>query len=221
MNIEQFSKWNAWHLKEKHEIKNLGDEWKDQAKFCKQSYEDWKKSLIDTFMFPYIHKQSSVLEIACGHGRWTEFLLKVAKEVFAVDVRQKFLDFCKERFKGATNLNLILKTEKELEINKKIDFVWSYDSFVHFNPEIVFEYIKFFGKCMNKDAIGVIHHANTKVTTGAFGNRAYMTKELFAEMINETSLKIVQQTDEWGTNKQYNCKHCSDFISVFVQTKEI
>jgi 16S rRNA A1518/A1519 N6-dimethyltransferase RsmA/KsgA/DIM1 with predicted DNA glycosylase/AP lyase activity len=39
-----------------------------------------------------------VLEIAPGHGRWTEHLLAAAGSVVIVDINQECLDACRSRF---------------------------------------------------------------------------------------------------------------------------
>jgi SAM-dependent methyltransferase len=220
-DLSKLPKFDAmeWGTGLKYSIKNFGDEWKDQAAFCNQPYENWKKSIFEFFIIPYITTESCALEIACGQGRWTEYLLNEFKNVIAVDTNQDYLNFCLlERFKEKTNLKCILKTEKKLKINEKIDFIWSYDSFVHFNPMTIYEYLRLFKNCKKQDAIGVIHHANKgEVSRGA---RAYMTKDLFAEMLIDVGLKIIKQTNEWGENNEYNCKLFGDCITVFKQQKD-
>src|SRR5690349_17953715 len=55
-----------------------GDEWKGQAVVCGVPYEDWKQSLVERLIDPYLPPGASVMEIAPGHGRWTGYLAERA-----------------------------------------------------------------------------------------------------------------------------------------------
>ena len=67
---------------------------------------------------------------------------------------------------------------------------------------------------MKKDAVGIIHHANTGDDKFKYG-RAYMTSQLFDEMLKDAGLKPLKHTDSWGSKKQFNCKMAQDMITVF------
>jgi hypothetical protein len=53
-----------------------GDEWDGQAALCGVPYPTWKESLAHHLLAPHVSKKTHVLEIAPGHGRWTEYLVK-------------------------------------------------------------------------------------------------------------------------------------------------
>ncbi|MEI9932489.1 MAG: class I SAM-dependent methyltransferase [Rhizomicrobium sp.] len=119
-----------------------GDEWKGLAVDCKIPYAEWKRSLIDTLIVPHVTSDMHVLEIAPGHGRWTETLLARAREVTAVDLSRNCLDHCRQRFLGR-NIAFFLTDGASLppELTASIDFLWSYDAFVHMAPAIVEAYL--------------------------------------------------------------------------------
>src|ERR1700744_4370894 len=75
-----------------------GDEWKGQSVDCNVPYPEWKQSLIDHLIAPCVTANMHVLEIAPGHGRWTEALVARARTVTAVDLSQTCIDFCRARF---------------------------------------------------------------------------------------------------------------------------
>ena len=80
-----------------HEWSEDGDEWKGQAVLCGVPYETWKRSLIDTLILPNARGRT-VLEIAPGHGRWSEHIAKVANRLILVDLSPRCIDHCQNRF---------------------------------------------------------------------------------------------------------------------------
>jgi len=136
-NIEQnLDKWDRSYTWPED-----GDEWRGQALACNVTYEIWKQSLVDHLITPYIHG-ANVIEIAPGHGRWTEYLVK-AKALTLVDLSPNCLDFCRNKFRDHTNLEYWQTDGAGLPADHTglIDLVWSYDAFVHMHPDVVESYI--------------------------------------------------------------------------------
>ena len=96
---------NRWN---KHKWEKDGDEWNDLAAFCGQPYSLWKKSLIETFIYPHVNSNTVVLEIGVGHGRWTEILVKTGAQVIGVDVNLGCIEYCKKRFRNCDNVRFFL-----------------------------------------------------------------------------------------------------------------
>jgi len=191
--------------------KKDGDEWTDQAAFCKQPYEAWKASLIDTFIKPNATGKI-VLEIGFGHGRWTESLISVAKQVFAVDIFLDNATYCRKKFLNMENVRFLVNDGYTIPSQTPaIDFVWSYDSFVHFKPEDIYSYLKEMKRLLVPGGIAIIHHASNGGVEG--GGRSYMTRHLLTAMLDEVGLNLMAQTDSWGNQHQYNCRLFGDCIS--------
>src|SRR6266568_7096180 len=65
---------------------------------------DWKAALITDVLQRWIPEGSAVLEIGPGAGRWTEPLLARARELILVDVSERPLELCRERFGAGGNV---------------------------------------------------------------------------------------------------------------------
>lgn len=63
-----------------------GDEWKHQAERSGVSYGEWKASLVSHLIEPYAGN-ADVLEIAPGHGRWSEFLIAMSRYTILVGTK--------------------------------------------------------------------------------------------------------------------------------------
>ena len=50
-------------------------------------------------------KDRIILELACGSGYWTEYLLEVAKQITAIDQSQEMLEIAKNRYGKHTNIS--------------------------------------------------------------------------------------------------------------------
>ena len=128
---------------ESYEWPQDGDEWQGQAALCGVPYDEWKASLVAHLIDPHVGPESTVLEIAPGRGRWSEYLVRRAAHVTLVDLSPSCLAHCRERFRGFANVDYALTAGDALpaEAEGRIDFVWSYDAFVHMHPEVVAAYL--------------------------------------------------------------------------------
>lgn len=187
--------------------KERGEEWTISA--------GWKQSLIDDVLLKYIKAQTVILEIGSGAGRWTEILQPMAKTLFAVDVSAKAINLCKERFSFATNATFFLVENARLEFvpDKTIDAVWSFDVFVHINPDDTESYLSEFKRVLVPGGIAVIHHPKDGGLHG--GCRSRMTARMFAALLEKHGLTLVRQFESWGENGRYNLFRYRDCISVF------
>ena len=56
-------------------------------------------------ILPRIHRfvpTESILESACGYGRWTQYLQGLCQKLVAVDLTEKCIAACKSRCRGAS-----------------------------------------------------------------------------------------------------------------------
>ena len=140
------------------------------------------------------------LDLAIGYGRNTEKLRQISDKVVGVDINQECIDFCKERFKDADNVELVKNDGTDLSIfsDGSVDLVYSFDAMVHFQPEIIEAYIKEFARVIKPGGLGLIHHSNwTQALGGNFQEqphwRNFMSSSLFAYLCHREGLKILEQ----------------------------
>ena len=175
----------------------------------------WKKSLIDEVLLKYIRSQTAVLEIGPGAGRWTEILQPMARVLFTVDVSSRAIDVCKTRFPSASNILYFLTRGSHLGfiLDNTIDGIWSFDVFVHINPDDTENYLSEFKRVLVPGGIAVIHHPKEGGLHG--GCRSRMTARLFLDMLDKHGLNLIRQFDSWGENDTFNFFRHRDCITVF------
>jgi SAM-dependent methyltransferase len=237
--------WNRREWGENHSWASGGDEWSDLAEYCRQPYDEWKQSLIDTFVEHLMPIGSVTVEIAPGYGRWTEHLLPRAGRLDIVDINQNCLDACVRRFPGRDALVPHLSSGSGLGFiaDESVDFVWSFDSFVHMEPTVVRDYVREIARVLRPAGRAVIHHADVRAlarrvhpllsrlgrigrvamsTAGQGrlrddGNRSAVAASDVAEWGSTSGLRLEAQTDSWGEDHQYTVAKCRDCITVFTK----
>ena len=105
-----------------------------------------------------------MLEIAPGHGRWTEFIVDNSAFTTLVDLSPNCLGYCQRRFAANTKIDYFLTTGTSLPhySTDHIDFIWSYDAFVHMHGEIIASYMSEFARVLKNGGLAIIHHANIR-----------------------------------------------------------
>ena len=86
---------------------------------------------------------STVLEIAPGYGRWTQFLQPEAQRLIVVDLSESCIEACKSRFAEATNISYHVNDGKSLAmvVDESVDFAFSFDSLVHADLDVLRAYL--------------------------------------------------------------------------------
>lgn len=217
---------NLFMWDQAHAWEEDGDEWKGQAKVCGVPYEQWKQSLIDHLITPYVPLGSTVLEIAPGHGRWTEHLAERAGRLILVDLSPSCLEHCKRRFADHDHLEYRQGDGSSLpdDLDGKVDVVWSFDSVVHIAPNDIASYLRHIRRVLKPGGVSVIHHANRfhgtlwlagirkwgpnwtylyrVLSIGAQeridGWRSPISGRLFKKLARQAGLEVVDQFVRWG-----------------------
>lgn len=170
----------------------------------------------DRTIWPIICNEdlSNTLDLACGHGRNTEILRKLARTIDLVDVNPSCIEFCRRRFgevKEQCRFRYHLTDGKGLaEIgDETMTFVYSWDSMVHFDKLVVRDYVLETARVLKPGGSAFLHHSNY----GTFapnsdwsknhGSRSDMTASLMREYADEAGLRIKFQRlsgtdDGWG-----------------------
>jgi hypothetical protein len=147
---------------------------------------------------------SRVLELAPGHGRNTELLRHLSREIHLVDVNQTCIDACKERFgneKDGCRFFYYVNDGNFLPQmrDESISFVYSFDSMVHFDKLVVRDYITEFARVMKQGATGFIHHSNlgSRLPNSDWaknhGSRSDVSAEGFKTYCESVGLKVTYQ----------------------------
>ena len=194
-----------------------GDEWDDQAAACGVPYPVWKQSLVDAFIVPNIGANTAVLEIGPGHGRWTPYLAAPARRYIGVDMNPSCVDYCRRRFAGLAKAAFHANDGRSLPMvfRESIDFIWSFDSFVHIDRATTDRYMAAFARILVHGGRGCIHHpGNPDETQRAHAWRSDVTTVSFAAIAARHGLRVVSQTDCWGPEQRFNTRLHGDCISL-------
>jgi ubiquinone/menaquinone biosynthesis C-methylase UbiE len=116
-------------------------------------------------LYPRIHRfipSPRILEIAPGFGRWTQFLKNQCQSMIAVDISEKCVEHCKTRFASETHIQFHVNDGTSLAAapDNSIDFVFSFDSLVHVEKDVIEAYVLQLARKLTENGVGFIHHSN-------------------------------------------------------------
>lgn len=159
-----------------------------------------------------------ILEIAPGFGRITQYLASLCKTLTVVDLTPRCIEACKERFKDYRHIRYFVNDGKSLEMiaDNSIDFVFSWDSLVHAESDVLRSYLLQLSRKLKEGGAGFLHHSNV----GAYKNpdtgqlsvvnkhwrATSMSAELFRQYCKEAGLICVtQEIIGWGGEILNDC----------------
>lgn len=109
---------------------------------------------------------ATILELGCGHGRWTRFLRPHCDRLIGVDLSPSGVERCRERFAGDPGVEFHANDGLSLAKvpNRSIDFVFSFDALVHVDRDVVESYLKQLpDKFRSGRSAAFLHHSNAGV----------------------------------------------------------
>lgn len=133
-----------------------GEEWTPE-------WEPYKEVILRHTLDRWLGPGRRILEIGPGGGRYTEELLKHdPAEVVLVDLVEVTLDICRERFRAFPRMRYFVNDGKSLPFlaGASIDFVWSFECFVHIEKEAVDAYFAEFRRVLSPGGMGIVHYAS-------------------------------------------------------------
>jgi SAM-dependent methyltransferase len=202
-----------------------GEEWNGQARYAGVDYSVWKRSLVGALIEPYA-RDADVLEIGCGHGRWSAEILPLCRTLTLSDLGESCIEFCRRRFAEADNVRYEVSDGVSLpsDLDESIDFVWSFDAFVHMEQSVIAAYMREIGRVLRPGGHAVVHHGNRRHATlplarlerlGSLGRLAYraismgmdeshdgwranVSARQVAAAAEAAGLVVERQINEWG-----------------------
>ena len=145
---------------------------------------------------------TDVVELACGHGRHVNQYINQANSITLVDISEKNIAFCKERFKGVDKIHYYRNNGYDLcELkNDSYTSLFSYDSMVHFELFDIYNYLIETQRILKKGGRALFHHSNlmldpkqTFYQSFNIGGRTFMSKDLFAHICYQAGLNVLDQ----------------------------
>ena len=165
----------------------------------------------DEIIYPLIRDFDfeTVLELAPGTGRNTEKLSALAKKIYAVDYNKPALDACRRRLGenfGGCQIAYYANNGTDLAMigDATISAIYCWDAAVHFDKEVIGDYVAEFARVLKRGGKGFVHHSDlgARAAKDIKKNphwRSNMSRELFAELCRRNSLRVLMQRNvAWG-----------------------
>jgi ubiquinone/menaquinone biosynthesis C-methylase UbiE len=139
------------------------------------------------------------VELAPGHGRNSERLRQLATRLYLVDINIENIDFLKRRFADVENVVVVHNNGVDLAAipDATVTFVYSFDSMVHFDSDVVRAYLGEFERVLKAGGQGFCHYSNyTGNPTGSYrdhpGWRNFMSVALFEHYLTKEGLTPIR-----------------------------
>jgi SAM-dependent methyltransferase len=190
-SLEWNRKWGSdvsRHLR-KGERSHYGDEWGDPGA---SALRRWLGTLTGKGRFrslhrvarcyiaPFVGPDKVCLEIGPGGGRWTQFLVG-ARELILVDLNPEFFEYLRGRFpEAAPRMRFYETSGYELGgvPDASVDFVFSFGTFVHIEPEGIDAYLGELRRVLRPGGIASLQYADkTKWPAARNPNFSNMTPD--------------------------------------------
>jgi len=158
-------------------VTHLGDEWTSEDTSVEGTTYGLDKAAIENFS-TYLTEQvldkylparcQEGLEIGPGGGRFTSLLLPRTALLHAADPSEEMLERLRTRFESIDSLRTYVTDGMTLPALKpaSLDFVASFDVFVHFEPRLVYWYLRQIKPLLKLGGIGAIHYASVITPIG-------------------------------------------------------
>lgn len=157
-------------------------------------------------LYPRLHRllpAKRVLEIAPGFGRWTKFLVRNCESYVGVDLSDKCVAACQSTFAAASHALFIQNDGLSLaQADGSFDFVFSFDSLVHAELDVLTQYIpQIIGK-LTPDGVAFIHHSNLLAIPNSSNphRRASSVdaEQVAALIVRHGGCVLIQEIISWG-----------------------
>ena len=144
--------------------------WNDQFSWTRRRGDQWSRNWGGPeaqwrwCVYPRIRSAlpaGTVLEIGPGMGRWTHFLRSHSKKLVLVDISEKCLSACQERF-GSENMTYELGDGRSLnfQADESVDFCFSFESLIHTDLPDLTSYLEEIHRVLSPGATCFLHHSN-------------------------------------------------------------
>jgi SAM-dependent methyltransferase len=149
--------WNRDQWDRNYAWDDAGDEW---SRPWGGTDAQWSTCLYPRLI--RILPTSSVLEIAPGYGRWTNYLLPNCRSYIGVDLSERCVAACQERFADRADARFFVNDGSTLPMvdDHSIELVFSFDSLVHAEEDVIAGYLNEVRRVLRSDGVAFIHHSN-------------------------------------------------------------
>lgn len=200
-----------------HDWSTGGEEWSET---WGGSFAQWFGSIL-----PRVHHFlpcGRALEIASGAGRWSAFLARHCRHLELVDLTAESVELCRWRFRSQDHIVVHQNDGRTLPMigAGEIDFVFSFDSLVHAELDVIASYLRELERILQRDGAAFLHHSNFAAllaeAPAGLENRHWRAESVSADAVRKAGeavgLSVVaQELVNWG------CPWLTDCFSLVVR----
>lgn len=130
---------------------------------------------------PRLHQHlptGTILEIAPGSGRWTTYLLNECERLIGVDLTERCVRLCRDRF-ATTSAEFHVNDGQSLPMlaDASVDLAFSFDSLVHAEAEQVRHYLIELARTLKPGGVAFLHHSNLATYANPRGGIPWYVRE--------------------------------------------
>jgi ubiquinone/menaquinone biosynthesis C-methylase UbiE len=204
-NIEEQRYWNSESV-----WADGGNEWNHELGMDYM----WENN-IGPMISPYA--KGKVLEIACGYGRITAEVIERCPDVetiYVSDLNETCISKCVERF-GSKVAGYFVNDGKSLSSipSEYVDFVLSYDAFVHMHMNVVISYLNEIERILKPGGYCSLHISRLdeghELSFANPGGRAKLDHAVFQSSVENLNMSVVDK-------RIIRANHYSDVDDFFV-----
>lgn len=187
-----------------------GEEW---SQVWGDSAAQWRGSILPRVR--NLLPARRALEIGAGHGRWSRWLRPLCERLILIDLAERCVEACRQRFAGDAGVDCRLSDGRSLPGvgAGELDFVFSFDSLVHAEGEVLEAYAGELARTLTTDGVAFLHHSNFGAVLAArpgAENRHWRgesaSAERFAAACERAGLTCVrQEVVDWGGVEDCDC----------------
>jgi ubiquinone/menaquinone biosynthesis C-methylase UbiE len=149
---------------------------------------------------------SEVIDLAAGHGRHSAILAERCKTLHVTDINPECISAARERLGAPPHIHYHVIDGSSLSFasSGSISLVFTFDSMVHFDDEVVFSYIDETSRVLRAGGLGFFHHSNYTASPGGDfrknpHGRNFMSQAFFIHRAQKAGLEVVRsEAINWG-----------------------
>jgi SAM-dependent methyltransferase len=191
----------------------LGEEW---------ALEDDLEEVISEFIRPFVTRDSRAAEIGVGGGRVATRVAPLVAHLVCMDVSPRMLKRAEEALRSHRNVELVLLESSRIpeRLNGSLDFIYSFDVFMHLDLHTMWRYVLQMAKALHSGGQALVHVPNLAAPDGwrmFAGQHAYsiedgwfITPDTIRTLADHAGLELIKESRPNPDNLYFN----RDYLAV-------
>jgi SAM-dependent methyltransferase len=177
----------------------LGDEWSLADAEVERIVAEWIE--------PFVTPDSAVAEIGVGGGRVARLVAGEVARLECFDLSEGMLEHARRTLADHRNVGFHLVEGPKLpdELTRSLDFVYSFDVFVHLDLHTQWKYIQEIGRVLKPGGRAFLHTANLTAPGGwqrfaaqdhyTLDGHYFVTPEVVKTLVGHSGLRMIRESD--------------------------